>query len=47
MVTEHIFYPLLPISPSFVLIPSFVPSGGVPGPDSFLYLLLLLNSDRA
>lgn len=47
MVTEHIFYPLLPISLSFVLIPCFVPSAGVPGPDSFLHLLLLLTSDRA
>lgn len=40
MVTEHSFYPRLPLSPSFVLIPSFVPSGGAPGPDRFLHLLL-------
>lgn len=45
MVTEHSFYPLLPLSPSFVLIPSFVPSGGAPGPDRFLHLLPLLTSE--
>ena len=46
MVTEHSLYPLLPFFPSFVLITSFVASGGAPSPDGFFSLLVLLTSER-
>ena len=46
MVTEHSLYPLLPFFPNFVLITSFVASGGAPRPDGFFSLLVLLTSER-
>lgn len=43
MVTEHSLYPPLPLSPGFVLIPSSVIHGGVPGSQRFLYFFLLTS----